>query len=305
VYAVRYKRFIEGVIPEEDDYDIYTREVPPLEDELKVTLVWDDVAGTAGAADILQNDLDLLLINPDGDEFFTPWELDPTNPDSPATRNSFATEALADGARDDVNVVEQVLVDNPDVGTWTIKVKGTEIPYPDQRYSLVLPWYPVIIKPPRVLLSIHFGYPILGGQLRDIFDPRFTFVYGDLEFSFPWLERLSAVLLAGFNPLEAKTPRFDDTYWINLNPNLKFQQQITGPWSAYAGAGPGFYIPKAGDNKFGFNAGGGIDYELNRRVTFEVGVDYHRIFDGLEVYDPTYTDDAQLLGIHGGVIVGF
>jgi len=137
VDAIRDKRFLEGVILAADDEDIYTFDVSPGEDELKVTFAWDDSAGTPGAADILQNDLDLVLINPDGTEFYPPWELDPDNPENPATRSEYVSEALAEDHRDDVNVLEQVAVENPDPGTWTVKVKADDLPYPYQRYSII------------------------------------------------------------------------------------------------------------------------------------------------------------------------
>jgi len=137
VNAIRDKRFREGIILSFDDEDIYEFEVEPGDTELKVTLAWDDVPGTAEAADILQNDLDLVLINPDGDEYYPPWELDPDNPDTPAARNSYATEVLADDHADHDNVLEQVVVDNPDTGTWTIKIKATDLPEPYQRYSII------------------------------------------------------------------------------------------------------------------------------------------------------------------------
>jgi Mg-chelatase subunit ChlD len=137
VNVIRNKRFREGVIISATDEDIYTFDVSPGEDELKVTLAWDDSAGTPGAADILENDLDLLIINPAGTAFYPPWELDPANPATPAIRNSYASEALAEVHRDGVNVVEQVAIENPDTGTWTIKVKASDLPFPYQRYSLI------------------------------------------------------------------------------------------------------------------------------------------------------------------------
>lgn len=139
VDVIRDVRFREGVILSVNDEDIYTFEVAPAEDELKVTLAWDDVAANPGdaLANILKNDLDLILINPVGDEFYPPWEIDPTNPATPAVRNSYPSEADADAHRDDVNIVEQVVVANPDHGTWIIKVKASDLPEPYQRYSII------------------------------------------------------------------------------------------------------------------------------------------------------------------------
>lgn len=139
VDVIRDVRFREGVILSVNDEDIYTFEVAPAEDELKVTLAWDDVTANPGdvLANILKNDLDLILINPVGDEFYPPWELDPTNPATPAVRNSYPSEADADTHRDNVNVVEQVVIENPDSGIWTIKVKASDLPEPYQRYSII------------------------------------------------------------------------------------------------------------------------------------------------------------------------
>jgi len=141
VDVIRNKRFREGVILTNDDEDIYSFNVVAGEDELKVTLAWDDAAGTAGAADIIQNDLDLVVINPAGTAFYPPWELNPANPTTPAVRDDYATEALSDTHRDDTNVVEQVVIATPAPGTWMIKIKASDLPGDDlmdyQRYSII------------------------------------------------------------------------------------------------------------------------------------------------------------------------
>lgn len=102
--------------------------VVAAQQDLKVTLVWDDTAGTANASDALINDLDLELVDPLGGVHL-PWVLDPSNPQAPATRGV-----------DSRNVVEQVVVDNVSsalAGTWTIRVKGTNVPSLSQQFSLV------------------------------------------------------------------------------------------------------------------------------------------------------------------------
>ena len=42
---------------------------------------------------------------------------------------------------------------------------------------------------------------------------------------------------------------------------------------------PGLYIPKSGDTKPGINAGFGFNYDYNGSIIFELGGDYHSIFD--------------------------
>ena len=94
--------------------------------ELKVTLVWDDYPGAPEAAKELVNDLDLVVIAPNGSQIY-PWTLDPSNPSAPAVRNK----------KDDTNPVEQVYVSNPMNGNWQIIVNGTSIPYSPENFSLV------------------------------------------------------------------------------------------------------------------------------------------------------------------------
>jgi hypothetical protein len=120
--------------------------------QLKVTLVWDDPAWTPNAAPspvtgILHNDLDLLLIAPDGTQH-TPWILDPANPAAPATRSSIPAGSPVPGAaRDRRNTVEQVVVDNAQPGTWTIRVTASSLALPPQSYVLVSEALPVQAGP--------------------------------------------------------------------------------------------------------------------------------------------------------------
>jgi hypothetical protein len=140
VDAIRNKRFREGMILSENDEDIFTFNVKDGDGHLRVTLAWDDEAASQGDApdNILKNDLDLLLIDPTGKTFYyPPWELDPDHPEIPAVRRSYTSEDEAGEHADRVNVVEQVLVDNPIAGTWTVKVKAHELPEPHQRYTII------------------------------------------------------------------------------------------------------------------------------------------------------------------------
>ena len=114
---------IEDEIPNQGKADLYEIEVPSGQTQLKVTLVWDDYQGTPNAAKELVNDLDLLLKSPSGTEYF-PYVLDPANPANAATTGI-----------DNLNNIEQVVV-NPEAGIWQVKVKGTTIPQPTQKYSL-------------------------------------------------------------------------------------------------------------------------------------------------------------------------
>ena len=116
--------------------------------QLKVTLAWDDPAWVANAVPsavtgILQNDLDLVLIDPTGVQY-TPWEVNAANPFAPATRTMTpAAMPIPAAARDRRNPVEQVVVDNAMPGDWTIRVTASTLALPSQTYTLVSEVLPV------------------------------------------------------------------------------------------------------------------------------------------------------------------
>jgi hypothetical protein len=109
-----------------DEYQI----VVTRQQDLKVTLVWDDPAAALGALSTLMNDLDLELEDPNG-VIYHPWVLNPASPADPATTGT-----------DNINIIEQVSVATVSAtmtGTWTIRVRGAHVPAGPQRYSLVSP----------------------------------------------------------------------------------------------------------------------------------------------------------------------
>ena len=102
--------------------------VPPGTSELKATIAWDDPPGAPNTAPELVNDLDLVAISPGGGTTHYPWTLDPTpgNEGNPAVRTQ----------PDRANNIEQVVVDSPVAGTWTIQVSGYSVPTGPQVFSL-------------------------------------------------------------------------------------------------------------------------------------------------------------------------
>jgi hypothetical protein len=109
---------------------------------LRVTLVWNDPPWTGNAAPsaatgLLQNDLDLILIAPDGTQY-TPWQLNAANPFAPATATvTPAAMPIPAVAFDRLNTVEQVVVPNAIAGTWTIRVSASTLALPPQDFALV------------------------------------------------------------------------------------------------------------------------------------------------------------------------
>lgn len=91
---------------------------------LKVTLVWTDPAGASGALLAPINDLDLVVTGPTGATYLG---------------NVFAAGvSVTGGTRDSLNNVEQVHVDSPAAGAWTVQVSGTAVNQGTQGYALVV-----------------------------------------------------------------------------------------------------------------------------------------------------------------------
>ena len=132
---------------------------------LRVTVVWDDAPGPVMSDDFeskLVNDLDVVLLSPSGVPH-GPWVIDPLPIDSESYfdgidpietsdlrsarrceprdwwAGALGTEPRSGGeesCEDHRNNVEQVLVDAPESGWWTVVVRGGTVPEGPQRYSL-------------------------------------------------------------------------------------------------------------------------------------------------------------------------
>lgn len=115
--------------------DNYFITVPTNTAELKATLAWDDFAAAAFVASAPVNDLKLELIAPDL-TVHNAWVLSAASPHLPATTgvNSLDNQ-------------EQVLVQNPAAGVWTIRVTGVSVPQGPQTYGLVYTYSGTPIDP--------------------------------------------------------------------------------------------------------------------------------------------------------------
>ncbi len=103
----------------------FTLDVAPGDPELKVTIAWDDYPAVPLASNALVNDLDLVVTSPSGTRYY-PWTLDPANPGNPAVKTQ----------EDHINNIEQVQVNNPEAGTWTVQIIGTNVPEGPQIVSM-------------------------------------------------------------------------------------------------------------------------------------------------------------------------
>ena len=124
---------------------------------LKATIVWTDPAGTPQGAgldvptSVLVNDLDLWITGPDGTHL--PWTLDPANPASPAVRTT----------TNHVDNVEQVLIDTPVAGEYTIHIghTGSSLTQ-DQDFSL-------LVSTEQMLVSTEQVFNVIDGTGDDNF----------------------------------------------------------------------------------------------------------------------------------------
>ena len=131
------------------DVQIVNIAVPPNTGQLKVMLYWNDVPASPSSTKQLVNDLDLTVKDPSGVVHL------PMVPDhTPANVNNNAAEQA-----DHVNNIEQVTINNPTPGNYTVNTRGYSIPSGPQRYVVA---YDMV---PR---AVHLTYPLGGEQLSDV-----------------------------------------------------------------------------------------------------------------------------------------
>jgi len=107
----------------------HTIQIPNGVKEAKIMLYWAEPPSPENNAKALLNDLDLTVANTSG-TVSLPWKLNPTP-------NPSILDTPAGKGRDSLNNVEQVLIENPVAGTYTIRINGTEVPFGPQHYYIV------------------------------------------------------------------------------------------------------------------------------------------------------------------------
>lgn len=126
--------------------------VPAGVGELKVMVYWLDKEGSPSANPALVNNLDMTLTDP-SNTIWQPWVLNPSNPTAVATRGV-----------DNLNNVEQVTLSAPAPGAYSLKVKGTGVPFGPQAYHVV---YEFRMDQPQVTYPIG-GEPFVSGETQTI-----------------------------------------------------------------------------------------------------------------------------------------
>ena len=109
----------------------HTISVPANTGKVKVLVYWHDYPAAVNAAVALVNDIDIQVTNPSA-TVFNPWVLD-------FTPNASNLNSVAVQGNDIRNNHEQVTIDNPVQGNYTVSVNGSAIPFGPQKYFLS--WY--------------------------------------------------------------------------------------------------------------------------------------------------------------------
>jgi hypothetical protein len=123
--------------------------VPANTKRLKVMLCWTDPPAMPSVSPALINNLNLQIQHDPSATTFQPWVLNPFSPSAVAVRGI-----------DNLNNIEQVTIDDPDAGTYTIQVEGANINFPaggSQEFALV--W---LVEPEYIEVT----YPAGGEKLR-------------------------------------------------------------------------------------------------------------------------------------------
>lgn len=184
VQTLEQNRYFTGVISQGDSL-VHQIDVPSNVKQLRVMVYWADKAGAANATRALVNNLNMRLQGPD--TLLLPWVLNPTP--TVAALNSPAVRGI-----DSLNNVEQVTINNPSPGNYTVQVLGSAVPVGPQRYWVVYEWYTE---------QIVVTYP-MGGE---------GFVPGEVE-----LIRWDATGVSGTFNVQFSTN--NGTSWTNIATNL-------------------------------------------------------------------------------------
>lgn len=116
-------RIISGNL-KSDQINAHTITLPLKAKNLKITLVWNDLPAEINSNISLVNDLDLEVISADN-TVFLPWILNPDVPEQQAVRG-----------KDKINNIEQVTIENPASGSYTINAIGSYVSNTSQEYSI-------------------------------------------------------------------------------------------------------------------------------------------------------------------------
>ena len=123
--TLQQNRFNSGVATNGGQSD-FPIDIAPGSKELKVSIAWADPAAALNAPQALVNDLDLSISTPDG-KTILPWTLS-------SYPSLDSLQKPAQRLIDTLNNTEQVVIENPAAGSYTIHVKGRKVPAGPQKF---------------------------------------------------------------------------------------------------------------------------------------------------------------------------
>ena len=135
VEALEQNHYITGSVNDNIIHSFSIPAVPAGTNQLKVLLYWPDAPALPSATSALVNDLDLTVTEPGG-LVHLPMVLDP----SPANLNNNAVEGV-----DHTNNVEQVVINNPPAGNYTLQIKASSLPSGPQNFYIAYEMLPASV----------------------------------------------------------------------------------------------------------------------------------------------------------------
>ena len=123
--AIEEGRYFEGVI-DQDGVNTHQISIPAGVKKARVMVYWNDKEGSELAFKALVTNLDIELADTDG-AIYQPLVLN-------STPNPALLDLPAVPGTDSLNNMEQVSLTGPAPGDYTLKVDGTEVPFPGQKY---------------------------------------------------------------------------------------------------------------------------------------------------------------------------
>jgi len=111
----------------------HTINIPANVAKAKIMVYWNDREANAGAAISLINNIDAKMIEDANSNEYLPWVLDIGAVPDGSTLSNPAVNGV-----DSINNMEQIQLDHPNSGNYSLKVKGKSIPYGPQKYYVIL-----------------------------------------------------------------------------------------------------------------------------------------------------------------------
>lgn len=142
--------------------------------KIKLTLVWNDPPATANAPKALINDLDLELMNTATGEIWKPWVLN-------SFPNIDSLQKLAVRKRDSLNNAEQITLEDPLPGNYSIIVKGFKVTTSSQTFYIAYQLDSTDVFEWNFATASDFVFPATLNTLR--WNYTFSTATGKLEYS--------------------------------------------------------------------------------------------------------------------------